>query len=101
MPKALFAILPPLLLSGCGTCMSLQTQPTPYGGVALDARFISNLYPSRIKDLEGDSQGWAHLFGVISIFDLPLSAAADTLLLPLTVPPAIEKARSASARAEE
>jgi uncharacterized protein YceK len=97
MCKAILAILPTLLLCGCGTCMNFNTEPTPYGGVRLDAGFISNLGPNQTKALDGDSQGWAVFLGVIGIVDLPFSAVADTLVLPVTVPAIIEKARSAAA----
>ena len=100
MRKILVAIFPLLLLGGCGTCMSFQN-PAPYGGVRLDAEFIANLYPSRVKDLDDDSRGWAQIFGVIGIFDLPFSAVADTLLLPVTVSALIEKTRATPAVGQE
>lgn len=96
MVRAHFAILLLVLVCGCGTQLNLLTEPTPYGGVQLDAQFSSNLRPGQMKDMEGDSKGWAALFGLGSILDLPLSAAADTLVLPVTLSRTIERGRAVS-----
>jgi len=60
------------LMTGCGTVSSLADYPHPhliYGGVKGDLFMLGEPV-------------WAPLF----IVDLPMSAIADTLTLPLTVP---------------
>lgn len=59
-----------LLLSGCGTIVSLMEQDySVYGGVSRDLEVIHN---------DG-------IFSFIAIVDLPLSFIFDTLLMPLTL----------------
>lgn len=58
------------LVSGCGTVQSLLTYPEPYGGVIVAAN--------------RDPSAGEHL--VIMAVDLCVSAAADTVLLPVTIP---------------
>lgn len=85
MRRAILCQMLLLLLSGCGTGMSMYADPAPYSGVVLDAQFVSNLARGPNKELDGDSQGWATFFGVISIIDMPFSFVADTVLLPVTL----------------
>ena len=81
-------MLPVLLLAmaGCGTCYdaiggdwALLGPPSPhvFGGVRGDWFMING----------GDRH--VGFIGVLCLFDLPLSAAADILLLPVSVPVAL------------
>lgn len=71
------ALLLASLLAGCGTTIDTvsphELGPRPYGGVRLDASMFSQA-PELIP---------------LVLVDLPLSAALDTLLLPLTIPVAL------------
>jgi uncharacterized protein YceK len=95
MRALILAVTVMFTATGCGTCMNYHTAPSPYGGVCVDVGFISNLNPRRMNEIkEGDSQGWAMLFGVTSIIDLPFSVVADTVMLPITIPAVIHKNRT-------
>ena len=84
------------LLSGCGTVMNLRTADsgyrlpeshvprTVYGGVKLDAAA-----GRRSFDAAAERPGQAVVGAVVWGVDLPISAVADTLTLPLTIPAAI------------
>ena len=64
-----------MVMTGCGTVSSLADYPHRhliYGGVGADLFMLG----------EPSMAVWAPLF----IVDLPLSAIADTVTLPLTVP---------------
>jgi len=98
--KAAIAFLVALLaiatLSGCGTmrsCSADEQEAWPiYGGVAQDLRLIEDTitqaFPSdddpQTKNDPAPPTLWPVAVAVRAC-DLPLSAAADTLLLPITV----------------
>ena len=93
MFRSLFAMLPILFVCGCGTAMNYHfAEPTPYGGVRTDVKLISNLGtpPETIAEI----RQWIGILGIVSIFDLPFSAVADTILLPVTVSQTIERRRA-------
>jgi uncharacterized protein YceK len=71
------AALALLLLSGCGTIANLAEGPRVYGGVRTDVRMIGD---PRLPDGTHSSP-----IAVLAIVDLPLSAALDTALLPITL----------------
>lgn len=85
MPSRSTSLIAPLVAvtlaaPGCFSIARTADRPTPYAGV----RFICDRWP------EG-SGGWnpggtlaAIAFNVVAPFDLPLSFALDTLLLPIT-----------------
>ena len=67
-----------LLTTGCATIINLAQGPALiYGGARIDIHLISE------PEIHGHFLLPFLLFG---IFDLPLSAALDTILLPLTIP---------------
>jgi uncharacterized protein YceK len=92
------------LLSGCGTVLNLarpggnpfyefQSQPKMYGGVCEDVRWAWTL----VSDSPGGSYPIAGKVAQLVVapcvlcIDLPLSAVADTLTLPLTVRSALHE----------
>jgi uncharacterized protein YceK len=73
-------------LAGCGTCINLGGEPLTgggtrevYGGVAWDASVVSNT-------LQDGGLPYILVGAYLLAVDLPLSAVADTLTLPLTIP---------------
>ena len=86
-------------LSGCGTAASLLTgRPDPvapevYGGVRLSAKCVGQWaqYAAEL-DNKRDWLGGFFAAGICALLtaDVPLSALADTLALPLTVGYAME-----------
>src|SRR5262245_46119000 len=93
----LAVVLPVFCVSGCGTLCTLpelsglrfsSIYPTEcvYGGVLLDAE--SGV--ERLKTSVSKSADWRHLDNLVAgayclLVDLPLSAVADTLTLPITL----------------
>jgi uncharacterized protein YceK len=68
-----------LLLSGCGSMINRSlSHPTPYGGVIFDLGVACG--PLLHK---GNPDPVFDPFAPFAILDLPLSTAADTLLLPV------------------
>lgn len=71
---AAWLLLAGLALGGCGTINSYASGcPAPWSGVRTDREYLRDLEP-----LPGGAVGWLMVTG-----DLPLSAIADTLTLPL------------------
>jgi len=68
-----------LLLAGCASINTLieSRDPSPYSGVRMDCQEISNFR-------EYYCPPWLLL--TVDFIDLPLSAFADTILLPYTIP---------------
>jgi uncharacterized protein YceK len=93
MREAMAAALAALLfVSGCGTFASLQSDCDVYGGVRRDAEVAADFMATRREPPKQDSvdvRTVAGVFGMAAIMDMPMSAAADTLLLPVTVPVAL------------
>jgi len=87
-------------LSGCGTicntwsCCSSGPHRV-YGGVLLDAQAFVETFQAKDPEKQVEwsllNAGTAVLEGCFLAIDLPLSAVADTLTLPITIPTAIEK----------
>jgi hypothetical protein len=67
-----------------------------YMGVRTDACVAWHSATEPLKD--GESLGWRLVELIVWTADLPLSAAADTVLLPLTTYVSVMRARDASAR---
>lgn len=68
MKKLLLAMV---LLSGCGTIIGTEERGVaPYRGVVTDFRYITKEYD------EG---------GLVFFFDIPLSLAVDTAMLPFSI----------------
>lgn len=82
-------------LSGCGTYYTkvVRDNPAPYAGTMLDARVLAHYWSLGHVwcGLPSCADSWLFLA------DLPLSAVADTLVLPFTAPP--PRAPSATAPA--
>jgi uncharacterized protein YceK len=115
MPKRLSAFLAGVLVlvpGGCGTAMNFMhgkgSTPTArevYGGVTGDAQIAFHFareafHPEFWKDETPEQKlvqtvvGFPSHLGFAGLFliDLPLSAVADTLTLPLTIPAGIDRA---------
>ncbi len=80
------ALLATLALSGCGTFHNLNDGGRIYGGVQTDLAVAGLLTAGALQD---DQEAWARAYcltlGAATLaVDMPLSAAADTLTLPLT-----------------
>ena len=100
--SSLAALLTAATLSGCGTlqcCTADDQEVWPvYGGVQRDAATVG-AYLDHARDAErqaaaaqrdgrlviGSPPGFWYGQAVMAALDVPLSAAADTLLLPVTV----------------
>lgn len=81
-------------LSGCGTlecCSADDMEAWPiYGGVAHDLKDIQDTVVEAQND-RTPPPTWPVVITVARVVDLPLSAAADTLLLPVTVTYSVAK----------
>jgi uncharacterized protein YceK len=85
---ALYALPTVAATSGCGTIGSYCSPDPeegiqPYGGVALEAKTLKD---SANRLGEGKPFVFDRLQVVRAACDLPLCAAADTVLLPFTIP---------------
>jgi uncharacterized protein YceK len=88
-----------LASSGCGTVMNLQEGGDPkfntdkmvtprsiYGGVRLDASILGDGVTEAASGKISGKEAAADIpFVVLVVVDMPLSALADTLVLPITV----------------
>src|SRR4051812_7970370 len=113
MPRCLTATLAAALTlapCGCGTVWNLTSQDTwkgseppagkVYGGVALDAREAKECFVgTNHEDLQAlvYRPFWYATGLYLAAVDLPLSAVADTLTLPMTVPSAFRQASTSDA----
>ncbi len=92
------AALVAVALSGCGTVYdSCRMSPygetfRVYGGVRQDAQEAQQC-AARACGSQPDARCWDLVQAGLALADVPLSAAADTLLLPVTLPRAREAAR--------
>ncbi len=91
-------------LAGCASVNNLgdRDRREVYGGTRLDAELVSKfLVPddqaSRAKGLEPPVAVAAGCYGLV---DMPFSAVADTLLLPVTVPASLHRRDAAAKHAE-
>lgn len=72
----------PLLFAGCGTISNLKTDMVPYGGTGRAVDFA----------LHGNGTLEGTILRPVAAIDAPISLAADTVTLPITVPVVIAKA---------
>jgi len=88
-----------IVLTGCGTALNFHDgsnslwlkndEPRKvYGGVSLDAQCGSSLLVEAVTEVEPICLAWG---AWILAVDLPLSAVADTLTLPFTIPASIDR----------
>jgi uncharacterized protein YceK len=77
-----------LALTGCGTIGNVLGRDKIYGGTVADANSVVEGYKEVVHTNEGPRLNAPELsvMCVCSCVDLPLSIAADTLTLPVTVP---------------
>src|SRR4051794_15404728 len=94
MPRHLTAILAAVLtpvLGGCGTASNLRKDGPPYGGVReaaeAGARSVNSAGEGHCIPPLFDYAQAGYWFAV----DVPLSAVADTLTLPLALPGAFRR----------
>jgi len=80
MQKRLPVIALAVLLGGCGTIADIAENQRIYGGIQTDVRLMREPYLPK-------SQPPEYFFPLVlfGFFDLPLSFAVDTVLLPVTV----------------
>lgn len=69
-----------LLIGGCGSIADIAENQRIYGGIQADARLVGDPYLPKTQPPE-------YFFPLVlfGIFDMPLSFALDTVLLPVTV----------------
>lgn len=91
-------------LGGCASAgnFSADGGPKVYGGTRVDVALISgdlgpDADPADVKKVKGTALAGAACCGLV---DLPFSFVADTLLLPVTAPMAMARARAESQSAE-
>ena len=100
MPWRFFMALLAVAGSGCGTLLNMREENdakcpfdvpprSVYGGVRLDATQLAGGIVTSVTNNHGEgltSSDWAENvpFLILLTADLPLSAAADTLTLPIT-----------------
>jgi hypothetical protein len=89
---------------GCGTIANLSDSRTAevYGGIARDVSAVGRLFEDTPA---GDAKAAARIGGVALAasyyaLDLPLSLAADTLTLPITVPSTLTRQTRRDAQAD-
>ena len=81
-------LLGALAAGGCGTIGNLTDRGKIYGGVRLDAKQVCQtgeelVHPPKVLSYTAKKDVVIVIF---SSLDVPLSAALDTLTLPLTIP---------------
>ena len=87
--------------SGCGTVLNFVAgteggeRTLVYGGVRVDALVVGHMFSG--DTVHGLNVFWMALF---TLFDLPLTLAADTLTLPVTVGVELFGSQGKSAEAE-
>ncbi len=96
MTRVAIAALATAALSGCGTMGNLAgccvSGPHEiYGGVRLDAKAAWESGGEAVHTKGLESLGHVAEAVCFLALDLPLSAVADTVTLPITIPTAIEK----------
>jgi len=70
-----------VLLGGCGTIGDLAANQRIYGGVWTDCNLIDDPYLPNTHPPQ-----YSFPLVLLGLFDLPLSAILDTLVLPITIP---------------
>ncbi|MBV9125814.1 MAG: YceK/YidQ family lipoprotein [Planctomycetes bacterium] len=88
----MIAVFP--VLSGCATALNIQNDRQIYGGVRTDAivgpyGLAKGIGFVMIENHEKFSPSTNAMLGACALADLPFSAVADTLTLPVTVPAAL------------
>jgi len=78
-----------VLLGGCGSIVDMSTEQHIYGGVQNDARMVGHPY---LPNSEPEEYFFPLL--ILGVLDMPLSFAADTVLLPVTVTIALTRSES-------
>jgi uncharacterized protein YceK len=93
-------------MSGCGTMLgnigglSLDNRMEIYGGVQCDLNGCARNLEEFGKASEDSARAAALAYGTLCIIDLPLSAVADTLTLPLTIKATLDSKPAAVAPAD-
>ena len=88
MRSPLLALLVALLFSGCGSTVQatrLSEGPALFGGSRVDAAVLAACFEG-IGGEGGERFLGALGFGLLTGLDMPLSFAADLLLLPISLP---------------
>jgi len=80
MKITLTALALAVFLGGCGTIVDMSTEQHIYGGVQNDARMIGHPYVQN-----SEQEDYFFPLVLLGILDMPLSFAADTVLLPVTI----------------
>jgi uncharacterized protein YceK len=90
-------------LSGCGTIWNMEFSKERdtgerriYGGLQIDANAAFVQPFESISESKTESNGPDHTIAlcVLAIFDAPMSAIADTLTLPITIPATMKKLKA-------
>ncbi len=78
-----------VLLGGCGTIVDMATEQRIYGGVQNDARMVGHPYRQN-----AEQEDYFFPLVLLGVLDMPLSFAADTVLLPVTITIALTRTES-------
>jgi uncharacterized protein YceK len=87
-------------LGGCATAHNLKHERQIYGGVRLDAPAVPCIL-SGFSPTHPPQDGFSVVLGTWALTDLPFSAVADTLTLPVTVPAALARQLGKQESAQE
>jgi uncharacterized protein YceK len=100
-------LMMPLLFAGCGTFCNLGVEsrgiggPRPYGGVMMDAYFLREEVYAGAQAKTNEAIADSAFTCLFLLADLPVSLAADTLTLPVTIPRALTRTRNTPPDLEE
>ena len=80
MKSTLLAVALSVLLTGCGSIADIATDQKIYGGIQKDVQLMGKPYLPKTEPPE-------YFFPLVlfGLFDIPLSFALDTVLLPVTL----------------
>ncbi|MCI0640368.1 MAG: hypothetical protein L0Y72_02740 [Gemmataceae bacterium] len=78
---------------GCGTMNSMGRDSQVFGGVRSDADVIVESVGNVVRPASAKEFADNAVIGLVASADVPLSAIADTVTLPVTVPAALERSK--------
>jgi uncharacterized protein YceK len=73
-------------VAGCGTVLNLDEEQGVYGGVRTDAAMTGLMAHALTDECHKLGRRMTFAIGLAAFADIPLSAIADTLTLPITIP---------------
>ena len=94
--KLLFSLLITASLSGCGTMDNMAGGPSArvYGGVRQDVKDAAQATGTAFRASDAAMFSNSVALGTAHVLDMPFSAVADTVTLPVTVPAAVRRTQN-------